>query len=226
MKWLTDPPYTLIGVLNTTITNTTKALDVRARACFILGESFDPRIFIYYLKLFVAHLVADDRDLEQVAFLSGSLKSITSLLHELIPDSTLPWLADEEPQARSSLLEVSICSHKFYRMIQIPMFLFYPNKAALTCAAALTLLIEDHRNEFLSPDRPYALPIVLHSLSHPEAGVRHAACLIARSLSRSIGVLRTAIGDSKLPDILLDVIGHDPDDRVTSIALKGIANMV
>ena len=85
--------------------------------------------------------------------------------------------------------------------------------------------VEDNRTAFLS-EPPVLLPIVTHSLIHPEAGVRYAACQCVRALSRSVSVLRTAIGDSKLPNVLLDIIKDDKDNRVVLIALMGIANMV
>ena len=95
----------------------------------------------------------------------------------------------------------------------------------MICAAALTMHVEDNRTAFLS--EPSALlSIVTHSLTHPEAGVRYAACQCVRALSRSVSVLRTAIGDSRLPNVLLDIIKTDKDNRVVLIALMGIANMV
>lgn len=85
--------------------------------------------------------------------------------------------------------------------------------------------VEDNRAAFLS-EPPALLPIVSRSLTHPEPGVRYAACQCVRALSRSVSVLRTAIGDSKLPSLLLDIIKNDQDNRVILIALMGIANMV
>lgn len=41
-----------------------------------------------------------------------------------------------------------------------------------------------------------------------------------------MAVLRTSIGDSKLPDVLLNVIDKDPDNRVIVMALKVMVNMV
>jgi hypothetical protein len=84
--------------------------------------------------------------------------------------------------------------------------------------------VEGNRTAFLS--EPPTLPMVSHSLTHPEPGVRYAACQCVRALSRSVSVLRTAIGDSKLPNVLLDIIKNDKDNRVILIALMGIANMV
>lgn len=52
------------------------------------------------------HLVADDHDLEHIAFVSGSIRSISSLLSGLIPDPNTPWAEDEEPHFKSLLLEV------------------------------------------------------------------------------------------------------------------------
>lgn len=54
------------------------------------------------------HLVVDDRDLEHVAFLSGSIRSVILLLCELVPDVSNPWLEDEEPKSKSFLLEVRL----------------------------------------------------------------------------------------------------------------------
>lgn len=70
------------------------------------------------------------------------------------------------------------------------------------------------------------VPIIVHCLHHPEPGVRYAAGQCVRTLSRSVSALRTAIGDSMLPDVLLSIIKKDPNNRVVGIALMGIANLV
>lgn len=113
-------------------------------------------------------------------------------------------------------------------------------QAILTIAATLTLAIEDIRTSFLSQDpynshhtpitldsRPPVLRIIVQSLSHPTPGVRYAACQCIRALSRSVSVLRTAIGDdTTLPDVLLGIVNQDEDKRVVLVALMGVANMV
>jgi len=42
---------------------------------------------------------------------------------------------------------------------------------------------------------------------------------------RSVSELQTAIGDSRLPNVLLNIIETEKDNRVVLIALMGIANM-
>lgn len=112
-------------------------------------------------------------------------------------------------------------------------------KAILTLSATITLQVEDIRTSFLAQgpfqsvatmtleSRPPVLRIIVHSLSHPKAGVRYAACQCIRALSRSVSVLRTAIGDdTRIPDVLLKIVSDDGDKRVVLVALKCIANMV
>lgn len=52
------------------------------------------------------HLVIDDHDLEHIAFVSGSIRSISNLLSETVADPNSPWSEDEEPRSKSLLLEV------------------------------------------------------------------------------------------------------------------------
>jgi len=96
--------------------------------------------------------------------------------------------------------------------------LFGPvTRSAPICAA------DAYRTTF--PSHPPYLPSSRIPLSHPERGARHAACQCVRALSRLVGVLRTAIRDSKLPNVL-NIIKNDNNNKVVLIALMGIANMV
>ncbi|KAF8298304.1 hypothetical protein DL93DRAFT_2091271 [Clavulina sp. PMI_390] len=235
-KALAEPPWTLVRVLNSVIGNPDAGTEARGRACFIL-----------------AHLVADNQDLEDIAALGGSIRSISELLIELVPNPEQPWMGEEEGKGRTALLE-----------------------AALVAAASLTLCVEDHRNLFLTPNvqpapvpstinpldfshMPHTepvsslppqpttptLPIILHALTHPEAGVRHGAAMCLRSLTRSMSVMHTTVGDSAAVGLLLNMLvfhdtsgagdagesGEDDgtgiaeDKRVIVMVLKALANL-
>jgi len=75
-------------------------------------------------------------------------------------------------------------------------------------------------------DSPNIIPLISRSLSHARPGVRYAACQCVRAFSRSVSVLRTNIGDSKLAEVLFEIVKYDVDERVVLVALMGIANMV
>ncbi|KAF8327914.1 armadillo-type protein [Cantharellus anzutake] len=146
-------------------------------------------------------LVSDDKDLQRAAFVSGTLKRLASLVLETTPQMNEDWNEDG-PEATSLLLE-----------------------AALTAIASLTLHLDDNRVALLD-EHPTMLHIISRCLSHPYAGVRYGACQCVRALSRSVKVLRTGIGDSKLAEILFNIVKTDSDERVILVALMGIANMV
>ncbi len=95
----------------------------------------------------------------------------------------------------------------------------------MTAIASLTLHRDDNRVALLE-DHPTFLSTISRCLSHPQAGVRYGACQCVRALSRSVKVLRTNIGDSKLAETLFNIVKADSDERVILVALMGIANMV
>lgn len=98
-------------------------------------------------------------------------------------------------------------------------------KAALMALASLTLLDNDIRTEVT--DKLGMLPRISLCLSHPHVGTRFAACTCIRSLSRAVQVLRTAILDSEISEILCKIVEDKGEDkRVTNTALAAMSNLV
>lgn len=90
--------------------------------------------------------------------------------------------------------------------------------------AALTLHWDDIRRDLSSHA---FFPCVHLCMSHPNVGVRYAACQCARALCRSVSVLRTSVVDSGLGSTLFDIIKNpDEDNRVHVAALAGICNIL
>lgn len=95
----------------------------------------------------------------------------------------------------------------------------------MNALASLTLLDNSIRTEVT--DKLSMLPRISLCLSHPHAGTRLAACYCIRSLSRAVQVLRTAILDSGVSEILCKIVeDRDEDKRVTNIALAAMSNLV
>jgi len=98
-------------------------------------------------------------------------------------------------------------------------------EAALMALASLTLLDNDIRTEVT--DKLGMLPRISLCLNHPHVGTRFAACTCIRSLSRAVQVLRTAILDSEISEILCKIVEDKGEDkRVTNTALAAMSNLV
>ena len=88
----------------------------------------------------------------------------------------------------------------------------------------MLLFNNDMRNE--AAGKHGLFPHISVCVQHPYVGVRYGACLCARSLSRSVRVLRTNLFDSGISASVCDVVNNqDEDMRVTNIALGAFANL-
>ncbi|KLO18589.1 ARM repeat-containing protein [Schizopora paradoxa] len=150
----------------------------------------------------LADLVRDDHNRCLDAYKSGSLIKVCDLIKDITPTVKPQEWEDGEAKGVLRLRE-----------------------AALNALASLTLLDNNIRTEVT--DKLGMLPRISLCLTHPHAGTRLAACHCIRSLSRAVQVLRTAILDSGVSEILCKIVeNREEDKRVTNIALAAMSNLV
>ncbi|TDL27337.1 ARM repeat-containing protein [Rickenella mellea] len=147
-------------------------------------------------------LSSDQKEICRAAVKSGSLAKLSDLIKSItITEDFQDW-GDSEPESTSKLRE-----------------------AALTAVSALALFDNEIRHEITSVF--CLIPHITVSLSHPQAGVRYAACQCVRAISRAVAVLRTSIVDSGVGLSLYKILeNRDEDRRVSAVALAGICNLV
>lgn len=123
----------------------------------------------------VAHLVADDTELQRRAGETRCLERVVGIVRDLRasesdePPTDNRYRSWSQP-AKAKLLE-----------------------AAFLCLSSLALAHEPARAAVADAG---LLPYVRSCLAHPSYGVRAAACQVARALSRSVAILRTSLVDS------------------------------
>ncbi|KAI9176014.1 hypothetical protein H9P43_006378 [Blastocladiella emersonii ATCC 22665] len=95
-------------------------------------------------------------------------------------------------------------------------------EAALLAAAAGTALHEPARKAALDAG---LIPWILRGMAHPAVGVRAAACHAARSISRSVKAVRTALVDAGIAEPLVQRLG-DEAPAVLLSATAAVCNLV
>ncbi|GAA5936897.1 uncharacterized protein JCM15063_000094 [Sporobolomyces koalae] len=93
----------------------------------------------------------------------------------------------------------------------------------LTSLVILTAESEPNRRLLLDAN---LLPRVLESLVHPDLTVRSMACLVVRSLSRSVNILRTDLVEAHAEDALIQLLRSDEDPAVQKTATSVYANLL
>lgn len=100
-------------------------------------------------------------------------------------------------------------------------------EAALLILAILASNSESHRamlinspstssNLISHPSPPLNfLPLIIVSLSHPDARIQLVACHALRMLSRSVNILRTSLVDTDVAARLIELLGGKGDDNDT-----------
>lgn len=138
----------------------------------LLGQSTTESAAILFI---VAHLVADDTELQRRAGETACLERVVGIVRDLRaseadePPASNPYRTWSQP-AKAKLLE-----------------------ASFLCLSSLALAHEPARAAVADAG---LLPYVRSCLAHPSYGVRAAACQVARALSRSVAILRTSLVDS------------------------------
>ena len=95
-------------------------------------------------------------------------------------------------------------------------------EAALLAIAAITLQKDEYRKQVIDAK---VVPLIVNAMSHPSAKVRTAACQCARSLSRSVAMLRTSLIDAGVAPAILPLLS-DSHLSVKTAATAAICNLV
>ncbi|KAF9918008.1 hypothetical protein BX616_010592 [Lobosporangium transversale] len=93
---------------------------------------------------------------------------------------------------------------------------------SLLALAAISQIKEYCRRQVIEAK---VLPHIVTAMSHPSVGVRAAACQCTRSLSRSVGSLRTSLVDAGIEAPLFQLLS-DSDPGVLSSATATLCNIV
>lgn len=162
--------------------------------------------YIRISQFLIVHLVADDKDLCQLAYDRGALSKLAQLVKSITPTEPQNDWDEDEPESISALRE-----------------------AAFTALAAISLFENDIRCEIT--DKLHLIPYIQASLSHRHVGVRYAACQCVRALSRAVAVLRTNIMDTGLGMSVFQMFvkglqDGNEDRRVMAAVSAVICNLV
>lgn len=95
-------------------------------------------------------------------------------------------------------------------------------ESALLAVAAITLHKDEYRKLVIDAK---VVPLIVSSMNHPSAPVRAAACQCARSLSRSVAVLRTSLIDAGVASAVFGLMS-DSDLKVKTSATAAVCNLV
>ena len=95
-------------------------------------------------------------------------------------------------------------------------------QGVLESTAAITLFKDEYRKQVIDHG---IVPYIVSAMSHPCTRVRVAACLCARSLSRSVSILRTSLMDADISSPLFKLL-TDPEMDVKVSACAALCNLV
>lgn len=95
-------------------------------------------------------------------------------------------------------------------------------ESALLAVAAITLHKDEYRKLVIEAK---VVPLIVSSMSHSAPSVRAAACQCARSLSRSVAMLRTSLIDAGVATAVFNLMS-DADLNVKTSATAAVCNLV
>lgn len=210
---------TVLHVVNGLIGSESDSSQTRTKACFILC-TYDYVLQVSYQYNWMPkdNLVADEKDLCQLAYNRCSLTRLATLVKAITPNEASTGWDEDEPESVACLREVRFITSGLTNILT-------SIKAALTAIASISLFDNDIRSEVT--DTHKLIPYIQTSLTHRHIGVRYAACQCARALSRAVSVLRTNIIDSGLGLAVYEIFcKEDEDIRVRHVASSVICNLV
>lgn len=95
-------------------------------------------------------------------------------------------------------------------------------QSALLALAAIALYKDDYRKQIIEAK---CVPLIVTAMASPSASVRSAACQCARSLSRSVTMLKTSLVDTGMGAAVLGLL-DDTDVEVQTEACAVLCNLV
>jgi HEAT repeat protein len=151
-----------------------------------------------------SYLISEDKDLQKAAMEGDAITKLANIIKMTSSE-------DEEQNNYENYILTNTTLHK-ERL----------RESSLFAIASICAYEEDYRKQVIEAK---LLPIIVQSMSHPNFGIRMAACHCTKSLSRSVKTLRTSLVDSGVINPLLRLLS-DPDIQVQNVACAALCNVV
>jgi len=151
-----------------------------------------------------SYLISEDKDLQKAAMEGDAITKLANIIKMTSSE-------DEEQNNYENYILTNTTLHK-ERL----------RESSLFAIASICAYEEEYRKQVIEAK---LLPIIVQSMSHPNFGIRMAACHCTKSLSRSVKTLRTSLVDSGVINPLLRLLS-DPDIQVQNVACAALCNVV
>jgi len=151
-----------------------------------------------------SYLIAEDKDLQKAAMEGDAISKLAYIIKMTSSE-------DEEQNNYENYIPTNTILH--YERLR---------ESSLFAIASICAYEEEYRKQVIEAK---LLPIIVQSMSHPNYGIRMAACNCTKSLSRSVKTLRTSLVDSGVINPLLRLLS-DPDIQVQTVACAALCNVV
>lgn len=149
--------------------------------------------------LILTYLVRDNETMQKAACEADAVCKLVDIISRLSSGATYSELSDYQSHDKNKLEEY-----------------------ALLALAAVSTHKEECRKQVIEAK---ALPHIVSAMAHPKFGIRAAACLCTRSLSRSVLNLRTSLLDAGIAEPLFKLL-DDESTVVQNSALATLCNIV
>jgi len=150
-----------------------------------------------------SYLIAEDKDLQKAAMEGDAITKLANIIKMTSSE-------DEQNDYENYILTNTALHKERLR------------ESSLFAIASICAYEEEYRKQVIEAK---LLPIIVQSMSHPNYGIRMAACHCTKSLSRSVKTLRTSLVDSGVINPLLKLLS-DPDVQVQTVACAALCNVV
>ncbi|ORY27031.1 ARM repeat-containing protein, partial [Neocallimastix californiae] len=158
-----------------------------------------------------SYLISEDKDLQKAAMEGDAITKLANIIKMTSSE-------DEEQNNYENYILTNTTLHK-ERLREVRIHKLF---SSLFAIASICAYEEDYRKQVIEAK---LLPIIVQSMSHPNFGIRMAACHCTKSLSRSVKTLRTSLVDSGVINPLLRLLS-DPDIQVQNVACAALCNVV
>lgn len=149
--------------------------------------------------LILTYLVRDNEIMQKAACEADAVCKLVDIISRLSSGASYSELSDYQSHDKNKLEEY-----------------------ALLALAAVSTHKEECRKQVIEAK---ALPHIVSAMAHPKFGIRAAACLCTRSLSRSVLNLRTSLLDAGIAEPLFKLL-DDESTVVQNSALATLCNIV
>jgi len=150
-----------------------------------------------------SYLVSEDKELQKAAIEGDAVTKLANIIKMTASD-------DEQNNYENYIPTNTTLHNERLR------------ESSLFAIGSICAYEEEYREKVIETK---LLPIIVQSMSHPNYGIRMAACHCIKSLSRSVKNLRTTLVDSGAITPLLKLLS-DPDIQVQTRACAALCNVV